>query len=171
MSRPKLMICFGFTAVFALSFTASAQDSALDVPSESGPAMVTMASGQQSPSTDGWLQENLEDAKLRSRRARNALIATSVVTGVGAALLAVGISQCQLVSTFGQQDELLCNNSGYVLPPLGGTIGGLGAIGMIASGIVLGMSNKRKREIQGHIREAQHGRRLQWDIPRGVLTF
>ena len=56
----------------------------------------------------------------------------------GAALLAVGISQCQLVSTFGQQDELLCN-SGYVLPPLGGTIGGLGAIGMIASGIVLGI--------------------------------
>ena len=36
------------------------------------------------------------------------------------------------------------NNSGYVLPPLGGTIGGLGAIGMIAFGIVLGMSNKRK---------------------------
>jgi len=119
MSRPKLMICLGFTAVFAYSFTASAQDTAPDVPSESGPSMVTMASEQQSPSSDRWLQENLEDAKQRSRRARNALI----------------------------------------------------AIGMIASGIVLGMSNKRKREIQRQIHGTKHGRRLQWDIPRGVLTF
>lgn len=165
------MICLGFTAVFAYSLTASAQDTAPDLPSESGPSMVTMAAGPQSPSREQWLQQDLEEANLRSRRARNALIATSVVTGVGAALLAVGISQCQLVTTFGQQDELLCNNAGDILPPLGGTIGGLGAIGMITSGIVLGMSNKRKREIQRRIRETHYGRRLQWDIPRGVLTF
>ena len=65
----------------------------------------------------------------------------------------------------------MCNNAGDVLLPLGGTIAGLSAIGMLTSGIMLGVSNKRKRDIQRDIRRSQYGRRLQWDIPKGALVF
>ena len=55
--------------------------------------------------------------------------------------------------------------------PLGGTIAGLSFVGLLTSGIMLGVSNKRKREIQRDIRRGQYGRRLQWDIPSGAVAF
>lgn len=89
--------------------------------------------------------------------------------GLGAILAGIGASQCQQIYSSSTQNynDLLCNNAGNVLLPLGGTIAGLGAIGMLTSGIMLGVSNKRKREI----RRSQYGRRLQWDIPKGALVF
>jgi hypothetical protein len=74
-------------------------------------------------------------------------------------------------STGANQDELLCNNAGNVMLPLGGTIAGLSFVGMLTSGIMLGVANKRKREIQRDIRRSQYGRRLQWDVPSGALVF
>lgn len=89
--------------------------------------------------------------------------------GLGAILAGIGASQCQQIYSSSTQNynDLLCNNAGNVLLPLGGTIAGLSAIGMLTSGIMLGVSNKRKREIQ----RSQYGRRLQWDIPKGALVF
>jgi hypothetical protein len=123
------------------------------------------------PSRDAWLQRDLEDAQARSRRSRNALIGTSAAFGLGAVLAGIGASQCQSISTVNQYDDLLCNNAGNVLLPLGGTIAGLSAIGMITSGIILGVANKRKREIQRDIRRGYYGRRLRWDVPSGGLVF
>ncbi|KPK52604.1 MAG: hypothetical protein AMJ63_08980 [Myxococcales bacterium SG8_38_1] len=113
----------------------------------------------------------MEDAQARSRRSRNALIGTSAAFGLGAVLAGIGASQCQSISTVNQYDDLLCNNAGNVLLPLGGTIAGLSAIGMITSGIILGVANKRKREIQRDIRRGYYGRRLRWDVPSGGLVF
>jgi hypothetical protein len=123
------------------------------------------------PSRDAWLQRDLEDAQARSRRSRNALIGTSAAFGLGAVLAGIGASQCQSISTVNQYDDLLCNNAGKVLLPLGGTIAGLSALGMITSGIILGVANKRKREIQRDIRRGYYGRRLRWDVPSGGLVF
>jgi hypothetical protein len=123
------------------------------------------------PSRDAWLQRDLEDAQARSRRSRNALIGTSAAFGLGAVLAGIGASQCQSISTVNQYDDLLCNNAGNVLLPLGGTIAGLSALGMITSGIILGVANKRKREIQRDIRRGYYGRRLRWDVPSGGLVF
>ena len=47
----------------------------------------------------------------------------------------------------------------------------VGATGMITSGIILGVSNKRKRNIKCEIRDISYGRRLQWDAPSGGLVF
>ena len=171
MPQSVLMTLVGFALVWSHAFAAGAQSSGPVAPSGGAAQTVNMAVERPSSSELEWLREDLAEANQRIRRARNALIATSVITGIGAALLAVGISQCQLITTTGQQDELLCNNSGDILPPLGGTIGGLGAIGMITSGIVLGLGNKRKRKIQGKLRRAQHSRRLQWDPGRGLVEF
>jgi hypothetical protein len=120
-----------------------------------------------------WLEVDFEEAKQRSRRTRNALIAASASFGLGAILAGIGASQCQQIYSSSTQNynDLLCKNAGNVLLPLGGTIAGLSAIGMLTSGIMLGVSNKRKREIQRDIRRSQYGRRLQWDIPKGALVF
>ena len=134
-------------------------------------SIVTTAPNQGASSRDIWFQEDLAAAEARSRRSRNALIWTSAVFGVGAILAGIGASQCQSITTANNYDDLLCNNAGDVLLPLGGTLAGLGGIGMITSGIILGVSNKRKRDIKRDMRRASYGRRLQWDIPSGGLVF
>jgi len=138
---------------------------------EANVSIVTTAPNQGASSRDVWFQQDLEEAKARSKRSRNALIGTSVAFGVGAILAGIGASQCQTISTVNNYDDLLCNNAGDVLLPLGGTIAGLAAVGMITSGIILGVANKRKREIQRDMRRSQYGRRLHWDIPSGGLVF
>jgi hypothetical protein len=133
--------------------------------------MVT-ATPKQTPQ-EHWLQVDLEEAKERSRRTRNALIATSAAFGLGAILAGVGGSQCQQVPSnlANTYSDLLCNSAGRTLLHLGGAMMGLSFVGMLTSGIMLGVSNKRKREIQRDIRRGQYGRRLQWDIPKGALVF
>lgn len=120
-----------------------------------------------------WLQLDLEEAADRSRRTRNALIGTSAAFAAGIVMFGVGLSQCQSVAstTSSNQDELLCNGAGNVLVPLGGTISFLGFVGVLTSGIMLGVSNKRKRQIQRDMRRAAYGGRLQWDAASGGLVF
>jgi hypothetical protein len=136
------------------------------------PSIVITAPNQSGSSREVWFEQDLADAQDRVRRSRNALIGTSAAFGVGLILAGIGASQCQVVSRINQNDELLCNNAGKVLLPLGGTFVGLGAIGMITSGIILGVANKRKREIQRDMRRAQYGeRRLRWDVRSNAVVF
>ena len=124
------------------------------------------------PSQEKWMQVDLEEARLRSKRTKNALIGTSVAFGVGAIIAGIGASQCQVLSSPNQYDELLCNNAGNVMLPLGGTIAGLSFVGMLTSGIMLGVANKRKRDIQRDIRRGYYGeRRLQWDVRSSAVVF
>ena len=156
-----------------LASPGSAQEPAAQAQAEANvnASIVTTAPNQGASSRDIWFQEDLAAAEARSRRSRNALIWTSAVFGVGAILAGIGASQCQSITSVNNYDELLCNNAGDVLLPLGGTLAGLGGIGMITSGIILGVSNKRKRDIKRDMRRASYGRRLQWDIPSGGLVF
>jgi hypothetical protein len=134
------------------------------------PAVVITTSPNQVSPSPGYFQYELEDAKERSRRVRVALISTSAVFGVGLILAGVGASQCEVIQRI-NQDEILCNRAGDVLVPLGGAFIGAGAIGMITSGIMLGVRNKQKREIERDMRRHYYGGRLQWDIPSGRLVF
>ena len=136
------------------------------------PAVVTTAPSQSAAAPRSvWFERDLEAAQERSTRSRNALIGTSAVVGLGAILFGVGASQCEWNSISNNQDEWICNNAGDVLVPLGGTFIGLGTIGMITSGIILGVANKRKREIQRDMRRGYYGGRLQWDPRSGGLVF
>ena len=153
--------------------TVSAQQASTMPEAETGPSISIATSAPNQTSEERWLQVDLEEAKARSRRTRNALIGTSAGFAVGAILAGIGLSQCQEVpkEQANTYDSLLCNNAGKVMLPLGGTIAGLSFVGMLTSGIMLGVANKRKREIQRDIRRRQLGRRLQWDIPSGALVF
>ena len=134
------------------------------------PAVVITTSPNPVSPSPGYYQYELEDARERSRRVRVALISTSAVFGVGIILAGIGASQCQVIQRI-NQDEILCNRAGEVLVPLGAAFLGAGAIGMITSGIMLGVRNKQKREIERDMRRHYYVRRLQWDIPSGRLVF
>lgn len=153
--------------VLVASVPAFAQEAA---PTPSQTDVIIRMAPAQNPSREAWYQKDLESANTRIHRTRNALIWTSVVTGVGIILAGVGASQCQYFDNTFQNDQILCNTAGNVLLPLGGTMLGLGAIGMITSGIMLGVAKKRRRDIERDYRRSSYGRRLEWD-PGGALRF
>lgn len=154
--------------ILALSLLIASPVAAQEAPP---PAVVITTSPNQVSPSPGYFQYELEDAKERSRRVRIALISTSAVFGVGIILAGIGASQCEIIQRFNQPDDILCNTAGDVLLPLGGAFIGAGAIGMITSGIMLGVRNKQKREIERDMRRHYYGGRLQWDIPSGRLVF
>ena len=155
-------------AIFTFSLLIGSPIAAQEAPP---PAVVITTSPNPVSPSPGYYQYELEDARERSRRVRVALISTSAVLGVGIILAGIGASQCEIIQRFNQPDDILCNTAGDVLLPLGGAFIGAGAIGMITSGIMLGVRNKQKREIERDMRRHYYGGRLQWDIPSGRLVF
>ena len=114
---------------------------------------------------------DLEEAARSSRVVRNALIGTSAGFALGAILAGVGASQCTYSTRPDGTTDVDCNNAGNVLLPLGGTIAGLSAIGVITTGIMLGVRNKHKRDIEREIRRRYSQRRLHFDDKSGGLVF
>ena len=136
------------------------------------PAVVITTSPNQVSPSPGNFQYELEDAKERSRRVRIALISTSAAAAVGMIVGATAFRLCDFIySSVNQRDDLVCTQRGDALLAAGGTIFGLAAIGMITSGIMLGVRNKQKREIERDMRRHYYGGRLRWDIPSGRLVF
>jgi len=133
--------------------------------------IVTTAPNQVGVSRQVYFDYDLAEAKERSKRVRNGLIATSAVFGVGVILGAAGWSQCEVIQRFNQSDDLFCNRAGDVLVPLGGTFLAFGAIGMITTGIMLGVRNKQKRDIERDMRRRYYGTRFHWDVEAGRFVF
>ena len=149
-----------FAVALVISEPASAQAPEPDVNS----ASIITTAPSASPSREVWFQKDMEDANARVLKLRNALIGTSVGFAVGAVIAGVGVSQCQTIAVPGQDyDDILCNTAGNVMVPLGGTMAALGAIGMLTTGIMLGVAKKRRRDIERDFRRSAYGRRLQWD--------
>lgn len=176
---PKPSLLLGVCALLLGTLSSSAtpvraQDatSVTQPPPSTSIVIATPQQGSMSATTQrAWFERDLEEAQTRIRRTRNALIGTSAGFAVGVILAGIGASQCQWIDRVGDEnDEWLCNNTGDVLVPLGGSIAGLSAIGMLTSGIMLGVANKRRRQIEQDIRRS-YGRRLRWDIPTSRLVF
>lgn len=166
--RPSIAaILFAFASL--VGSAASAQQASPETPPPG--TVIIAAPNQEAANQAAWYERDLADAKARSRAARNALIGTSAAFVVGVIIGAVGASDCTSVSTVNQTDDWVCGRRGDVMVPLGGTIAGLSAIGMLTSGIILGVSNKRKREIQRDMRRSGYGLRPHWDIPSGRFVF
>ncbi len=151
--------------VVMLEGRAFAQDATppLETQPPSGTSVIYVTPSQ------GYTDYDLQEAKRRSRTVRNGLIGTSAAFALGAILAGVGASQCTSFTRFDRGDEWICNNAGDVLVPLGGTFLGLGAIGMITTGIMLGVRNKQKREIERDIRRSRTS--FRWDERSGQFVF
>ena len=104
----------------------------------------------------------LEKIELRVKRARIGLLSTTGVAVVGAALFGAGVARGRSSQDLNALSEgpLLISGMSLMIS---------GAVGMIASGIVLGFSKGELRRLQ----EAHYGtpRRVQWDLAESRLVF
>lgn len=107
----------------------------------------------------------LTDAQDRSRRARNGLIGSTALFAVGWIFLGVAIPRCEAGT-----NELLCTSPGYAYMTIGLTLTGAGAIGMVVSGILLGVRNGHKRTLARTIGR-RPGARFRWDPRSASFVF
>jgi len=116
-------------------------------------------------------QSDIDEVARQGRVLRNWLIGTTAGLVVGTILTGAGASQCSSFSRLMGSNAVACNNAGEVLVPLGGTIMVLTGIGMLTTGVMLGVRNKQKRDIEREIRRRYTARRLHLDTKSGGLVF
>ncbi len=165
MNSPRLRIgrlgLISAGLALALALPAGAQD----VPAGGTPVVVTEAPSNGAAAYQRTTELRLQRWEDKSRRARNALIATSATFGVSWVFLGVAISHCT-------EDFIgyACDNTGDVLGAIGGVMFWGGGIGMIVSGILLGVRNKRVREVEREMREIQTSG-FRWDPKTARFVF
>ncbi len=119
----------------------------------------------------GYLDHELQELNQGIRNTRTALIATSALAGVGMIVAATSARHCEFVHhNFNQLDELRCTPRGDALLAAGASIFGLAAVGMITSGIILGVRKGKRRRLRREMR-SQQGAHLQWNIDSARLEF
>jgi hypothetical protein len=163
---------FALLFVFGLSDPAAAGAQAATDEVDLSPEAVAASaeiglSGVGSLTLDEELARQLEDAKTRSRRARIGLFA-----GTGAFVLGIVLAAAWAGKNCSSDGgAYTCNDDAQ--PGLIGTGGffiGSGAITMITSGIMLGVRNKKIRDVQDSI-ERHRTASAHWDLESGVLRF
>lgn len=119
----------------------------------------------------GYQQYELEEANRGIRNIRNALIATSALAGVGMIVGATAFGHCEFIYyNVNRPDDLVCTQRGDALFVAGGTIFGLAAIGMITSGIMLGVRKGKRRRLRRDMR-SQRGAYPHWNVESARLEF
>lgn len=104
-------------------------------------------------------------------RTRNALIGTSVSFGVGLALLIpVWAGDHCVTYDFGNSSNYECDTTGKVLTGIGGPLAWGGSLGMIVSGIMLGVRKGKIRRLEQKIMLTSD-RKLQWDPSTARMVF
>lgn len=159
-----LMLC-----TILLEGSAFAQDTGSDTEPQAAPE----STAPRPPDTlyRPYDQSDMDEVTRKGLVSRKWLIGTSVGLAVGTILVGAGASQCESFSRVTGSNRVACNNAGEVLVPLGATIAVLSAIGMLTSGVMLGVRNKQKRDIEREIRRRYSERRLHFDAKSGGWVF
>lgn len=176
------MKTIAFSFIGALFFVAGTSNfaKAHDVPAEASsdgyvqdvPPAATRSSESAAPDKRLAYDMYRRDELRRSvPRTRNALIGTSVSFGVGLALLIPvwAGNHCVTYST-STTYERVCDTTGKVLTGIGSPLAWGGSLGMIVSGIMLGVRKGKIRRLDERIMLTSD-RRLQWDLPTSRLVF
>ena len=108
----------------------------------------------------------LSEGRDRVRRARNGLIASAAMFGVGWIFLGAAIPRCQSAPNY----LLECTGPGYAHLVIGLTITGSGAVGTLVSGIVLGARKRNQRLLNRSI-QRHRAQGFQWDPRLGAFVF
>ncbi len=111
--------------------------------------------------------QDLEQLDEHIRRTRIALLSTTGAFGLGLVLSIAGASQCRDDRFDG---DLVCTTTGKALWGIGGSALIGGAVGMITSGILLGLRQRKRRGREREIRTYSE-RRLHWDLQSARLSF
>lgn len=136
------------------------------VPAAPAPTMDPTAAitYQTRPTTiDGHTMEELNN---RVRRVRIALFSSSGVFAAGLAVAIAGATQCETIN-----DQTFCNSTGDALFSASAALLSVGGIGMITSGIMLGVRKGKRRRLQRETRYYQSERLLKWDPETSQVVF
>ena len=112
-------------------------------------------------------QRDVDEVARQARLLRNILMGTSAAFAVGLVLAGIGATNCKPSLNQGVD----CTDAGNVFLPLGATISVLSGVGILMSGIMLGLRNKQKRDIEREIHRRYAARRLHFDEKSGGLVF
>ena len=113
---------------------------------------------------DGYTMSEVDQ---RIRRARIGLFASTGAFVAGLALVVGGVTQCETESG---TDSISCNRAGTGLLGAGYPLFLGGVVGMITTGAMLGVRNRKKRELERRIRNLTQ-RRLRWDVTSSRFVF
>jgi hypothetical protein len=150
--------------------------------SEPGPAPIieaqtaapTTATRNESTVDNKYLAYDLyrrDELERSIPRTRKALIATSVVFGVGLALvIPVWAGDHCVTVTVNSRDDYQCDTAGKVLLGIGAPLAWGGSTGMIVSGIMLGVRKGKLRRVNERIMMTSD-RRLRWDPSTSRFVF
>jgi len=169
--RFLLVGLLSFLALLAPSVAAAQQDAPPRVEPDAAPSTMIVTTPRETSVLPTSLEVQRERAADRSRRVRNALIGTSAVFGAGMIFAGIGASQCYVIQRPYVPEELVCNTAGDVLLGFGVTFITLGAIGMLTSGIMLGVRNKQRRELERNAQRRSYGSGFHWNVESGRFVF
>lgn len=99
------------------------------------------------------------------KRARSGFIATSAALGLGLVFLGAASSQCDRVN-----DQYVCSNVGTGLGTAGTISAAGGLIGMIVTGILWPVRQKKERDLRRSLHQRQPAR-LRWDADARKVVF
>jgi len=131
-------------------------------------AAQTETAGAQPNPLDEYLDLRLQEDIDGIRRVRIALLTMTGSFAVGAILSGTwGGLNCE-----GSGDIFSCDTSKQqALAGVGAFFSGAGTIGMLTTGIMLGVRNRQKRKTEELIRQKRQTARLRWDVESSGLRF
>lgn len=131
-------------------------------------AAQTEAAGAQLNALDEYLDRRLQDDTDGIRRVRIALLTMTGTFAVGAILGGTwGGLNCEASG-----DVFSCDASKQqALAGVGAFFYGAGTIGMLTTGIMLGVRNRQKRNTEELIRQKRQTAHLRWDLESSSLRF
>lgn len=155
-------LVFGLVAG-ALDGRATAQD---EVVTEAPAAPSTQAPSSTS-SYDEYKRDRLEETSLRSR---NVLIGTAAATVVGAALVFPALANQCVSFELNGTTQFQCTSGGRVMLGFGYPLLIGGSIGVLVSGIMLGVRKGKLRRLNDRI-AYEKSRAVRWDLASSRFVF
>lgn len=181
MNRMTMGFFAAILVVSSASGLARAQDAqaapqASAAPTPQAAPIISVAPSANAPAQDKYLAYNIyrrDELKRSVPRTRNALIGTSVSFAVGLALLIpvwTGDHCTWISNSYYEYSDHECDTTGKVLSGIGGTLAWGGSLGMIVSGIMLGVRKGKIRRLDKQIMLTSE-RKLRWDTSTSRLVF
>ena len=159
-------LVFGLVTA-ALAGRVTAQDNGVTdaPPASTAPPAPTAPPAAQS--YDEYKLHQLEESSLRSR---NVLIGTAAATVVGAALVFPALANQCITFEFGGNTQIRCTTAGKVMLGFGYPLFVGGTIGMLVSGIMLGVRKGKLRRLNDRI-AYEKSRAVRWDPASSRFVF